>query len=105
MTKNEIIRELCNCNPRCIESLAIVYHNRVSGDRYVFDYKRSPDISLDSCSELSRVLFSLYKLRKYVVSINVFYFCLDFFEGPVRRVWSSCNYVHSVTDFIKTIKK
>lgn len=105
MTKNEIIRELCNSNARCIESLSIIYHNRVSGDRYVFDYKRSFNSSFDSCRELARVLLSLYKLRKYVVAINVVYFCADFVDGPVRRVWSSCNYVHSVSDFIKTIKK
>lgn len=105
MTKNEIIRELCNSNARCIESLFIIYHNRVSGDRYVFDYKRSFNSSLDSCRELARVLLSLYKLRKYVVGINVVYFCEDFVDGPVHRAWSSFNYVDSVSDFIKTIKK
>lgn len=109
MTKNEIIRELCNCSVRCIESLSIIYHNRVSGDTYVFDYKRSCNSSLDSLKELAKVLLSLYKLRKYVVVINVVYFCLDFVDGPVRRSfrrsWSPCNYVYSVSDFIKTIKK
>lgn len=105
MTKNEIIRELCNCNARCIESLSIIYHNRVSGDTYVYDYKRSCNSSLDSCRELARVLFSLYKLRKYVFVINVVYFCGDFVDGPVRRSWSPCNYVHTVSDFIQSIKK
>lgn len=105
MTKNEIIRELCNSNARCIESLSIIYHNRVSGCRYVFDYRRSCNSSLDSLRELAKVLLSLYKLRKYVVAINVVYFCSDFVDGPVRRVWSFFNYVHSVSDFIKTIKK
>ena len=105
MTKNEIIRDLTNCNARCIESLSIIYHNRVSGVTYVFDYKRSCDSSLDSRRELARVLLSLYKLRKYVVVINVVYFCLDNVDGPVRRSWSPFNYVRSVSDFIKTIKK
>lgn len=105
MTKNEIIRELCNCNARCIESLSIIYHNRVSGYTYIFDYKRSCNSSLDSLRELAKVLLSLYKLRKYVFVINVVYSCLDFVDGPVRRTWSPCNYVHSVSDFIKTIKK
>lgn len=107
MTKNEIIRELCNCNARCIERLSIVYHNRASGDIYVFDYKRSCDSSLDLCRELARVLLSLYKLRKYVVSIRVVYSCLDFLEGPIRRCYSyyNYNYVDTVSDFIKTIKK
>lgn len=107
MTKNEIIRELTNCNARCIESLSIIYHNRVSGDRYVFCYKRSFDSSLDLFRELAKVLLSLYKLRKYVIAINVVYSCLDFdfVDGPVCRAWCSCNYVHSISDFIKTIKK
>lgn len=106
MTKNEIIRELCNCNARCIESLSIIYHNCKTGDRYVFTYRRSCDSSLDSCREFARVLLSLYKLRKYVIAINVVYSsCLDFLDGPVCRSWVSCNYVHSISDFIKTIKK
>lgn len=105
MTKNEIIRELTKCNPQDIERLRIVYHNRETDVKYVYVYEFTSYLSLDARREFARVLLSLYKLRKYVISVFVTYFPtadVDYLD----RYYDSCRlYVHSVSDFIKTIKK
>ena len=105
MTKNEIIRELCAMNARSIESLSILFYNRATCDRYVFNYNRSKDVSFDDCFELFSVMKTLNDLLDYVISINVVYYTRDFVDGPVRRFWSSYNYKNTVSDFIKSIKK
>lgn len=98
MTKNEIIRELSNCNPRDVKSLYIIYHNHRSDVRYVYGYEFTSSLSsLDSRREFARVLLSLYKLRAYVISINVSYF------GGVERMYDSYNRVNSISEFIKTV--
>lgn len=104
MTKNEIIRELCAMNARCIESLSMIFYNSVSHDRYIFNYNRSKDVSFDDTFELFSVIKTLNDLSDYVQSINVVYFTRDFVDGPVRRFWSSFNYKNTISDFIKSIK-
>lgn len=105
MTKNEIISELTKRNPRDIERLRIVYHNRETNVKYVYVYDAASSFHIESRKELGRVLLSLYKLRKYVECIHVIYFPsadVDYFD----RYYDFCQcYVHSVVDFIKTIKK
>lgn len=105
MTKNEIIRELCSMNARSIESVSIIYYNRVTCDRYIFNYNRKPDVSFDDCFELFSVIKTLNYLRDYVVSIDVVYYTRNFVDGPVRRFWSSYNYKNTISDFIKSVKK
>lgn len=105
MTKNEIIRELCAMNARSIESLSILFYNRSTCDRYVFNYNRSNNVSFDACFELFSVMKVLNDLRDFVISINVVYYTRDFVDGPVRRFWSSYNYKNTISDFIKSIKK
>jgi len=111
MTKNEIIRELSKINPRLIKRLAIIYHNRGADVKYVFAYEYTTHVSHELLRELARVVLSLWKLRKFVVSINVEYFPLDDddygkdYGKCVFRSFQSSQYVLSVSDFIKTIKK
>lgn len=96
MTKNEIIRELTKCNPQSIQRLSIIYHNDSANVRYIYEFS-----SLCSCStrqELARVLLSLYRLRRYVVYLDVSYLSAD---GIVVRTFRNFSYVSSVSDFIK----
>lgn len=107
MTKNEIIRELAKCNPSLIGRLFIVYHNKKANVRYTFTYEDTlSHISThDECKELARVLLSLYKLRRHIECIRVVY-CVRISESDwLERYYESSNYVYSVSDFIKTIKK
>ena len=107
MTKNEIIRELSKFNPSLIGRLFIVYHNKKTNTRYTFTYEDTfSHISThDEVRELARVLLSLYKLRRYVECIRVVY-CVRTSESDwLERYYESSNYVYSVSDFIKTIKK
>lgn len=105
MTKNEIIRELRRCNPQNIQYLSVAYHNRKTDTTYVFAYQYSVSTSSESRRELFRVLASLYKLRSYVDSIDVVYFPIGD-DDVLHRFYDSCNdYVYSISDFIKTIKK
>ena len=103
MTKNEIIRELVKSNPTNIKSLFIVYHNRITNDKYVYTYRSVICFTDESLRELARVLLSLYKLRKYVDRIQVTYFSSSSVSEYTRSY--DVNFVYSVSDFIKTIKK
>ena len=109
MTKNEIIRELMKINPSLIKRLAIIYHNRGVDVKYVFSYEYTTHASHELLRELARVVLSLWKLRRFVVSINVEYFPFDDYSKDygkcVSRSFQSSQYVLSVSDFIKTIKK
>lgn len=109
MTKNEIIRELTKINPSFIKRLAIIYHNRGVDVKYVFTYEYTTHASHELLRELARVVLSLWKLRRFVVSINVEYFPFDDYSKDygkcVFRSFQSSQYVLSVSDFIKTIKK
>ena len=107
MTKNEIIRELTKLNPSLIGRLFIVYHNRSSNVRYTFTYENTlSHISThDEVKELARVLLSLYKLRRYVECIRVVYWVRTSENEWLERYYKSSNYVYSISDFIKTIKK
>lgn len=109
MTKNEIIRELLKINPALIRRLDIIYHNRCAEVKYVFSYKFTTFGSDESLRELSRVILSLWKLRRFVVGIGVEYFPFDDYGKDygkcIVRKFQSSQYVHSVVDFIKTIKK
>lgn len=104
MTKNEIIRELCRCNPENIKSLCIIYLNRVSRVKYVYDYEFTSHLSLESRRELAKVLLSLYKLRNYVEAIRVEFFPVGD-DDTIYRYFSDSHYVMSISDFIKSIKK
>lgn len=106
MTKIEIISELRRCNPENIKSLSVIYFNRVSRVRYLYDYQFTSHLSLDARRELAKVLLSLYKLRDYVDVIRVEYFpsdCDD--DETIYRYFSNLDYVYSISDFIKSIKK
>lgn len=106
MTKNEIIRELTRTNPKFIKSFDVIYHNRGSKVIYVFSYDCTSHCSHEFLRELSRVVLSLYKLRKYVESVRVVYFPFDDDnEECIMRYASGIHYVDSISDFIKTIKK
>lgn len=111
MTKNEIIRELSKINPRFIKRLAIIYYNRTADVKYVFAYEYTAHASHELLRGLACVLLSLWKLRRFVVSINVEYFPFDDddyandYGKCVFRSFQSSQYVLSVSDFIKTIKK
>lgn len=99
MTKNEIIRELTKCNPQSIQRLSIIYHNDSANVRYIYEFTSRNASS--SKQELAQVLFSLYKLRRYVVYLDVSYFSQD---GISVRTFRSFRYVSSVSDFIKCVK-
>lgn len=99
MTKNEIIRELTKCNPQSIQRLSIIYHNDSANVRYIYEFSSLCDCS--SKQELARVLLSLYRLRKYVVFLDVSYLSSD---GIVVREFRSFRYVPSVSAFIKYVK-
>lgn len=101
MTKNEIIRELTKCNPQNIKSLSVIYHNSAANVRYVYDYEFTSFSTLESKQELARVLLSLYKLRRYIVYLDVCYF---FQDGTIARNFRGFRYVPSVSDFIKYVK-
>ena len=108
MTKNEIIRELRSCRVDCIEHLFIVYHNRQTPRftiNYVFVYENTLDhvSTFDERRELARVLLSIYRLRGFVDCIRLAY---RDFDGSVVDLFydSNASYVHTVSDFIKTIK-
>ena len=109
MTKNEIIRELTRINPSLIKRLAIIYHNRGVDVKYVFSYGYTTHASHELLRELARVVLSLWKLRRFVISISVEYFPFDDYAEDygkcVFRSFKSSQYVLSVSDFIKTIKK
>lgn len=105
MTKNEIIRELRRCNPENIKSLSVIYFNRVSRVRYIYDYQFTSHLSIDARRELTKVLLSLYKLRDYVQVIRVEYFPVGDDDDTIYRYFSNLDYVYSISDFIKTIKK
>ena len=105
MTKNEIIRELVRINPRLIKRLTITYHNRCADVKYVFCYEYTTHVSHELLRELARVVLSLWKLRKFVDSINVVYFPFEDDAECVLRSFNVLNYVTSVSDFIKSIKK
>lgn len=105
MTKIEIIRELRRCNPENIKSFSVVFHNRVSRVRYFYDYQFTSHLSLDSRRELAKVLLSLYKLRDYVDFISVEYFPVGYDDDKIYRYFSNLDYVYSISDFIKSIKK
>lgn len=109
MTKNEIIRELTKINPSLIKRLAIIYHNRGVDVKYVFSYEYTAHASHELLRELARVVLSLWKLRRFVVSINVEYFPFDDYSKDygkcICRSFQPSQYVLSVSDFIKTIKK
>lgn len=106
MTKVEIIRELTKCDPRDIRSLCVVYYNKSTNTKYFFDYDyKSAATSLELKRELSRVLLSMYKLRRYIDSISASFFPLPVGSSPLDLFYSSCNdYVFGISDFIKTIK-
>ena len=111
MTKNEIIRELVKMNPSLIKRLSIIYHNRSADVKYIFCYESTTHVSHELLRELVRVVFSLFKLRRFVVRIDVEYFPFDNddyakdYGKCVSRSFQSSQYVLSVSDFIKTIKK
>ena len=107
MTKNEIIRELTKRNPSLIGRLFIVYHNKKANVRYTFAYEDTlPHTSThDEVKELARVLLSLYKLRRHIECIRVVYFIRTTENDWLERYYESSNFVYSVSDFIKTIKK
>ena len=104
MLKVEIIRELSKCNPQSIKSLYIVYHNRTTNDKYIYSYQSVLCFTNESFRELARVLFSLYKLRKYIDCIRVTYFSSVDSECEYSRQYD-VNYIYSISDFIKSIKK
>lgn len=107
MTKNGIIRELSKVNPSLIGRLFIVYHNKKANVRYTFTYEDTfSHISThDECKELARVLLSLYKLRRHIECLRVVYLVRTSERDWLERYYESSNYVYSVSDFIKTIKK
>lgn len=105
MTKNEIIRELAKSNPNSISYLCVIYHNPKARVDYVYSYNNSFLDTAELRKELARVILSLYRLRKYVVSIRVVYYRPTPDSDFVNRFFDSFNYVYSVSDFIKTIKK
>lgn len=55
--------------------------------------------TLESKQELARVLLSLYKLRRYVVYLDVSYF-----NDGSPRSFRDFRYVSCVSDFIKYVK-
>lgn len=99
MTKDEIIRELTKCNPQSIQRLSIIYHNDSANVRYIYEFSSLCDCS--SKQELARVLFSLYRLRRYVVYLDVSYLSSDCI---VVRNFRNFRYVPSVSHFIKYVK-
>lgn len=106
MTKNEIIRELTKCDPRNIRNLYIIYHNKSNGVRYVFSYYYKSASLVENERELARVLLSLYKLRRHIITITASFFPLQAGDSPLDIFFDSCNhYVFNISDFIKTIKK
>lgn len=107
MTKNEIIRELTKCNPRLIGRLFISYHDKKTNTEYKFTYEDtlSHISSQGETRELVRVLSSLYKLRRYVECIRVVYWVRISESDWLERYYGLSNYVYSVSDFIKSIKK
>lgn len=107
MTKNAIIRELSKFNPRLIGRLFVSYHNKKTNTRYTFAYvdTLSHISTQDEVRELARVLLSLYKLRRHIECIHVVYWVRTSESDWLKRYYESSNYVHSISDFIKTIKK
>lgn len=105
MTKNQIIRELIKSNPRDIQSLAIVYHNKRLGIKYPYVYEYTPHLSLEARREFAKVLLSLYRLRSFVDSIAVSYFSLLDDDGRVCRSYDSCNaFVYGISEFIECVQ-
>lgn len=105
MTKNEIIRELVKINPRFIKRLGIIYHNQTADVKHIFIYEYTTHVSHEVLRELARVVLSLWKLRKFVMDISVEYFPFEDDGVCVYRSFHVSQYVTSVSDFIKTIKK
>ena len=105
MTKNEIIRELIQSNPRDVQTLAIIYHNKRLGIKYPYIYEYTSHLTLEARREFARVLMSLYKLRSFVTSISVTYFPLSDGDSPVNRSYDSCNaFVYGISDFIECVQ-
>lgn len=105
MTKNQIIRELIKSNPRDIQSLAIIYHNKRLGIKYVYVYEYTSHLSPEARRELISVLLTLYKIRSFVDSIAVTYFSLSDDDGPVCRFYDSCNaFVYGISEFIECVQ-
>lgn len=92
-------------NPRLIKRLTITYYNRFADVKYVFCYEYTTHVSHELLRELARVVLSLWKLRKFVDSITVEYFPFEDDAECVLRRFNVLNYVTSVSDFIKSIKK
>lgn len=107
MTKNEIIRELSKFNPCFICRLFIAYHNKKSNIRFTFTYEDTLSHSSTQAErkELVRVLLSLYKLRHYIECLRVVYWVRTSEGDWLERYYESFNYVYSISDFIKSIKK
>lgn len=105
MTKNEIIRELSKIKPSLIGRLFIVYHNRTSNVRYTFTYEYTSHVSHECLRELSRVVLSLYKLRRYIDCIRVVYWIRTSDNDWLERYYDCSNHVYSISDFIKSVKK
>lgn len=105
MTKNQIIRELIKSNPRNIQTLAIIYHNKRLGIKYPYIYECTSDLTLEARRELAKVLLSLYRLRSFVTSISVIYFPLFDGDESVHRSYDSCNaFVYGISEFIECVK-
>lgn len=107
MNKNEIIRELSKFNPSLIGRLFISFHNKKTNTRYTFTYEDTlSHISThEEVRELARVLLSLYKLRRYIECLRVVYWVRTSESDWLERYYESADYVYSISDFIKTIKK
>lgn len=107
MTKNEIIRELSECNLSHVRTLFVVYHNPIAHVRYSFSYGNDPSLGLAPLSvrrELTKVVLSAYKLRKYIKVISVAYFSSANGESCIR-FYSDYRFVPTISDFINSIKK
>ena len=105
MTKVELIRELTRIRLKFVKSLDIIYHNHSSKVRYIYSYNYVTCSSLDARRELARVVFSLFKLRKYVEFIRVVYFPFDDKnEECILKYASDIHYVQFISDFINHIK-
>ncbi len=108
MTKNEIIRELVKSNLATIGRLFIVYHNRETNVTYTFDYEDtlSHGATYEERRELARVVLSLYRLRRFVQCLRVVYWVRNSDGDWSERYYDFCTrHVHSISDFINTIKK
>lgn len=105
MTKVDIIRELTRSRLKFVKSLDIIYNIHSSNVRYVYSYEYTTHSSLDARRELAMVVFSLFKLRKYVECIRVVYFPFDGENDEcIMKYAADVHYVQSISDFINHIK-